>query len=681
MELTKDAPTKQDYILINRASPDLNAWSRYNRWFHRRVIEATASYNKYNPTIDESARAKRPIIEFDAGLHLYNYGTRGKRYVDVIDVTQTDALSNVNGTIGYFSEQYPLTPGVTVLFTKDEDTRQNVYQVRKVDEDGDTATDKIIVLERIDTIEPGDVVVSNYGTGVQGKAYWFKDTTDGWQLAQQKTKINQDPLFDVFDYTHTSFADSTKYPSSTFAGNKLFSYKRDTTGSADSVLGFALSYKNFGTIGDIVFQNNYIADTFQYTKADVGNVNVIVKSGHTHKFSQPASGGALTRQLVNGWRKVVRPSEQSQVVQHEVSTELYTFEIGANRIEVPGFKTLKVYVNNKFYKSDRYNEVTVNGRYYITFAEALKVGDNVVIKVISNEVSSLGYYEVPINLENNADNADFTELTVGQVRNHLIELATNISTLEGNSLGSNNIRDIDYKKYPGKILQHSAGNILPQFLLTDKDYNFEEAMRYSMEEYTRFKRKFIENINELDIDLRTPREAVDAIISHMAGTKTNAFPFFYTDMVAWGSQKQTVFHNVDDTNQREFNFNTAFDPSKVSNTGILVYIKRNNNYILLTHAQDYTFLTDKVAINLTKDFVTQVGDELQIIEYNNTDGSFIPPTPTKLGLWPKWYPRKYTDDSYLTPQPCVQGHDGSIWVGYGDIRDDIVLELEKQDFQ
>jgi hypothetical protein len=679
LEQTKDAPILQDYILINRASSDLNAWSRYNRWFHRRVIEATATLNGFNPTIEETARAKRPIIEFDAGLQLFNYGTNGKRYVDVIDVTQTDALSNVNGAVGYFSEQFNLTPGVTVVFTQDLDTRQNVYQVKKVDEDNDSTTSKIIVLERIDTIEPGDVLVSNFGAGVQGKAYHFKDTTSGWVSAQQKTKINQEPLFDIFDATHTSFSDGTRYPSSTFVGNKLLSYKRATTGSADTKLGFALTYKNFDSIGDIVFENNYIKDTFQYTKSDTGATNLIVKSGHVHKFKKQ-SDGTTKRTLENGWRKVMRPSEQWQIVQYDVDTEFYSFEIGSAKTEMSGFSTLKVYLNNLFVDPSKYTEVTINDKYFVTFTDALNKGDVVTIKVISSTVNSLGYYAVPLNLENNANNEDFTEITVGQARNHLTELATNIPTLVGNSLGSNNIRDIDYKKYPGKILQHSASNMLPQYLLTSKDVNFETAMRYGMEEYTRFKTKFLDNINKLDIDLRNPSEAVDTIISHMAGTKTDTFPFFYTDMIAWGSQKNVVYHQIDDTKQKEFEFTTEYKENTVSDQSVLVYIKRNYEFILLVNEQDYTILTDKIAIQLSKNYVTLVGDELQIVEYNNTNGSFVPPTPTKMGLWPKWYPQKYTDDSYSNSQTVVQGHDGSIWVGYGDMRDDIVLELEKRIF-
>ena len=74
-------PENKDYMTIKRDSQDRNAWSRYNRWFHRSVIEETAKVNGYTPVLDETDRAKRPIIEFDSGLALYNHGTIAKKSV------------------------------------------------------------------------------------------------------------------------------------------------------------------------------------------------------------------------------------------------------------------------------------------------------------------------------------------------------------------------------------------------------------------------------------------------------------------------------------------------------------------------------------------------------------------------------------------------------------------------
>ena len=61
-------PENKDYITIKRDSQDQNAWSRYNRWFHRSIIEETARIGGFTPVLDEDDRAKRPIIEFDSGL-------------------------------------------------------------------------------------------------------------------------------------------------------------------------------------------------------------------------------------------------------------------------------------------------------------------------------------------------------------------------------------------------------------------------------------------------------------------------------------------------------------------------------------------------------------------------------------------------------------------------------------
>ena len=68
----------KDYIVVNKASADRNPWARYNRWFHKDVIELSARLNNQVFDLNEELRAKRPIIEFDAGLKLYNFGTQQK---------------------------------------------------------------------------------------------------------------------------------------------------------------------------------------------------------------------------------------------------------------------------------------------------------------------------------------------------------------------------------------------------------------------------------------------------------------------------------------------------------------------------------------------------------------------------------------------------------------------------
>ena len=72
----------------------------------------------------------------------------------------------------------------------------------------------------------------------------------------------------------------------------------------------------------------------------------------------------------------------------------------------------------------------------ITVSTILSIGDQVDILVYSSEISKLGFYQVPQNLDLNAQNVDIDTLTLGQVRNHLVALAQNSTILEGDVLAA-----------------------------------------------------------------------------------------------------------------------------------------------------------------------------------------------------------------------------------------------------
>jgi hypothetical protein len=124
-------PLVPDYLTINRASPDLNAWTRSNRWFHIDVINSSAQYNNTTPLLDNNFRARRPILEYRAGTRLFDFGTQGLDPVNIVDLEQTDALSNVNGSLGYSVDGFNLINGSTIIFAADIDpvVRRTVYQV------------------------------------------------------------------------------------------------------------------------------------------------------------------------------------------------------------------------------------------------------------------------------------------------------------------------------------------------------------------------------------------------------------------------------------------------------------------------------------------------------------------------------------------------------------------------
>jgi hypothetical protein len=105
----KKLPITPEYITINRASIDLNPWSRYNRWFHGDVIKVTAEINNLVPSYPVSAKAQRPIIEFKPNIQLYNFGKTGVQNIDLVDTDTRDPFTQVHGTTGYYIDQVCLS--------------------------------------------------------------------------------------------------------------------------------------------------------------------------------------------------------------------------------------------------------------------------------------------------------------------------------------------------------------------------------------------------------------------------------------------------------------------------------------------------------------------------------------------------------------------------------------------
>ena len=261
-------PVDKDYITIKRDSLDQNAWSRYNRWFHRSVLEATASANGFTANLLEEDRAKRPIIEFDSGLALYNHGLVAKTSVALVDTVTTDVFTDVVNKTGYFVDGVALADGMRVLFTADTDTlvKNKIYTVNFVT----VGSSSVIALTEATDATPtdGQCLFVELGTNNQGKTYYYDSDTTSWTVGQTKTALNQQPLFDMFDNSHNSFSNSTAYPNSSFTGAKIFEYKTSNSAVTDTVLGIKVKYKTINNVGDIVFASDLSSGTFTYKSGD-----------------------------------------------------------------------------------------------------------------------------------------------------------------------------------------------------------------------------------------------------------------------------------------------------------------------------------------------------------------------------------------------------------------------------
>lgn len=662
-------PLTPDYITINRASLDRNAWTRSNRWFHIDVIQASANYNNTSPILDNNFRARRPILEFRAGTRLFNNGTEGLGSVNVVDLTQTDAFSNVNGSVGYGVDGFELTNGTTVIFAADQDpeVRNKIYQVNFVVPDtvAPLIPQPVIVLTAIATVLPDQSVVCLNGIECQGLTYYYDGVE--WIEALQKISVNQPPLFDIYDSNGVSFGNRDIYPSTNFMGSPLFSYAIGDA-APDLVLGFPLTYLSLTNIGDIVFDNNLYKDSFTYTLNNVGQT-VPLSSGFVRQYTHRA---VFTREL--GWQPAATRSLVRQQFQFTYNGSPLLLDVAVNENTV--VPAIQIYVNGKFVESSKYIYTADQNTTTINLLTTYVPGDIVEVSVLSNQVSQQGFYEVPVNLENNPLNGNSDQFTLGTIRNHYISIATNLIGLQGPPVGPNNTRDLgNIVPYGLQILQQSSPLTLTGYFMRDANYDIFGALAYNSTEYIKFKSQLLTAVTSFSIseyDNWTVAQLLDNSITQITSGRTSLNPFYWSDMLPTGTGFISNSYTVNPITTNRFNTQQLYDFTESNYRGLCVYV----NNVLLTRGTEYVVGTESATLTILIPLV--IGDVVTINEYTNTAGNFVPNTPTKLGLYPKYEPKIFLDNNYVNPTTVIQGHDGSITVAFGDIRDQVLLEFEQR---
>jgi len=749
-------PRDNDYIVMARGSKDRNPWSRYNRWFHEDVIKVSAELNGKIPDVDQSLRAVRPIIEYEADIKLYNFGHQAKKDIDLIDTFTTDVFSIIEGSTGYNVDGVSLTPNMRVLFTADPDilvkgkifkvnfieiivpqrqiefvadatvnpnsdvitfasehflntgvqvtylnngnndigglsNRQQYYvfvvsatqiklffdsaltrQVDILNRGANTHKFEVFLGKRkqINLVEEPDTTPLLYetvlvrgGNTSKGSMYWYDGSN--WKLAQSKSRVNQPIFFDVFDHDGNSYGDVTAYDGSTFNGNQIFSYKQGN-GSKDKILGFPLSYKNINNVGDIVFNFNLLQESFNYKNGNSIN-SKRTDIGFLKKIT-----GLDTWNYVNGWKKseiknvqpIVRIFKESGLV-NNFPVDVYDNTDDLSDLEV------RVYVNGKRLNREKFTVERGVVRFIVVLDNDVTLSDIVTLKCYAKQSkNNNGFYEIPINLQNNPLNKNLESFTLGEVVDHVSSVVDNISDFVGTYPGNGNLRDLgNLTEFGSRIVQHSCPLNLSLYHLAKLDINVVKSITEAQEDYATFKRTFLTVAENLGVDMDARRH-VDLILETMFKDKPSTHSYYFSDMFGYSGYTRLEYLVEDGRFQRIFSISRTFNLDRLSNQAVYVY----RNGIQLIEGVDYVFGNDDVFFNI----IGELNDDdiIEVYEYDSTDGSFCPPTPTKLGLYPKFKPRKFLDDTYLEPKEVIQGHDGSITLCYGDYRDDLLLELE-----
>lgn len=648
-------PGDKDYITINKSSMDSNSWSRYNRWFHRSVLDFAYRYNSSDFVAEESARAKRPIIEFHADIKLFNHGEVAKEPVDYIDDFTNDVLSKIEGSTGYIVDGEFLFDGARLLITADTDSLVNnqIYKVKfithnnrkqitliKENQDGDPIVNESILIKR--------------GKKNKGLMYHYDGTS--WIKSQKKIKVNQPPLFDLFDNDKISFGNLETYPVNTFIGSPILSYKIGN-GPIDKELGFSLSYLNIDNVGDIQFNFNLDTDIFNY-KIDTEILTKKVSTGF-YRYQ----GTKYANSWTNSDRQYLQPIIDTIIVAEETNS-LVIDAIDWKLVNDNNFRKVIFFLNGK-----KYNETFERVDEKFIFSKNFSSGDVVTVKIYTDVPPETGYYEIPVGLEKNPLNSLITDFTLGQASDHVGTALELLDDVSGNFPGSSNLRDLDnYQQYCKRFLKHSAPTPLSMVLLCDKEINIIKSLQFAKKSYTDFRNNFIKLAEELYVN-QDARDLVDIIFNEIGNNLNSASAFSNSDMI--GSGAYTVLnYTVEDEGIGTFALSEKFDLDTLSGRAVYVYVNGQQ----LVHGRDYTFNSIFGFVTITVPL--SADDQIQIREYISSAANFIPPTPTKLGLYKKYLPKKFIDDTYVESKEVIQGHDGSITVCYGDYRDDLLLELE-----
>jgi hypothetical protein len=86
----------------------------------------------------------------------------------------------------------------------------------------------------------------------------------------------------------------------------------------------------------------------------------------------------------------------------------------------------------------------------------------------------------------------------------------------------------------------------------------------------------------------------------------------------------------------------------VNDNAVIIYI--NGSQLILNI--DYTIpLTDS---SVTFGKKLNLGDLIEIRSYATTQGCYVPPTPSKLGIYPTFQPTKYFDTTYTSPSFVIE---------------------------
>lgn len=479
-----------DYFVMERGAIDGNAWSLRNRWFHRSVVSKMSSSEAKT-----YKQAKKPIICFNKDIQLYDYGTYNRGYVDLYVATKK---SSIHGLMPQPIQGVELKDGMTILLTGDSEEENNnkIYQIS-----GISTINTVILQPLVNGLSTDGSPVEGEGVTIKSGRYaneYFYYKNNEWKTGQQKIKINQSPLFELYDENKVNLANTLMYPQSSFKGNKLFDYVEtdDINAIIDEDLNKAILTDGYG---NYKFNNLLDMETYTYNDYDT------IKSYDGFKFFKLNGEEAylntwylakdITSQYITTEITVSDNRTYKEISDENGLKTKYTIYDLAYQPDVSNIRKSSFVYLNGVLLNENVDYFIKDKQLWLTSNVILNVDDNLYIKLLvvklNDTIAEGYYYDLPLSLTANAMNGNITEINYNECFDQLKSIMENQSGFEGKGNGFNNYNNTKKDLSLGtEILQHS-NPILKTMLLNSQQYtNIRNVLEFISNEYSKFKTKF-----------------------------------------------------------------------------------------------------------------------------------------------------------------------------------------------
>lgn len=561
-----DVESGPDYFVIARGASDRNPWSTGNKWYHIDILAVTGT----EPDQELSElRATRPILEFDRDLELYRYGNASIEVDAVLTVPYSDVQGKRvwyptkplddpdNQQLGFYGSQgyaafkdtndivrllttdnsaneyngFALHDGATVLLTDDMDASANnrIYTVTGIE-----STGSINLIPTSYVSQVGDVIRVRYG--IEYGTTTVTRTAVGWNPGVQKQGRNDPPLFALYDYENIALDDAGIYPSSDFAGSKIFGYQEDLDNTAlefDPVLGMRLVYDSEG---EIVFENFITTERYSYANnTDINGYYFFRKTESTPEYQ-------------SDWIPAEFETKQYIIDEFIVAEAQTEFELTTSPdADQPG-NTPNLVIE---YNGNNITDYAITDNVVTISSVPLEAGTPIIFKTYNADYQGNQdtYFEVPKNLQYNPKTEDITTITSSDFFDHFKEMMELQVGFEGRAYGVNNWRNTAQNRSFGQhIIQHDTPLLKTMLTASVDDFDIMRALRFVEREYSRTQNKFANTATKMiasgSFSSTLLDDQVMQILEAVNVGKTSSFPFYYSDMIKTGSMIPSTAQNL-----------------------------------------------------------------------------------------------------------------------------------------